>query len=254
MGLYVLSHDFVDTRSHDIGDMMSHDFVDTGLAGGPVMVDGMTNALSPRVRAMIINYDPAQPHALPVTEFCRSLKVSRSVFYKIRDRAASESTAALHPRSRAPKQPARRYGPDVVNAPGEDPQTAQTRWVGLRAPNDLLRGNDPRDFPWRCGAIGGDHSAAALQRRARRFGTEKASEVFLHPLCTVRGHGDVAVGCVRVPPHQRKKSSRFTRSLTMRPAMTWAPGRMPGMRTVPMRNWCSSARSKSTGTAGGPQR
>ena len=28
------------------------------------MVDGMTNALSPRVRAMIINYDPSQPHAL----------------------------------------------------------------------------------------------------------------------------------------------------------------------------------------------
>jgi hypothetical protein len=64
---------------------------------------------------MIINYDPTQPNALSVTEFCRSLKISRSVFYKIRGRAASESTAALHPRSRAPKQPARRYGPEVVN-------------------------------------------------------------------------------------------------------------------------------------------
>ena len=64
---------------------------------------------------MIINYDSSQPHALPVTDFCRSLKVSRSVFYKIRDRAASESTAALHPRSRAPKHPARRYGPEAVN-------------------------------------------------------------------------------------------------------------------------------------------
>ena len=72
------------------------------------------NALSPRVRAMIINYDPSQAHALPVTEFCRSLKVSRSVFYKIRDRAASQSTAALHPRSRVPKHPARHVG-DVVN-------------------------------------------------------------------------------------------------------------------------------------------
>lgn len=94
---------------------MSQHFVDTVLAGGSVMVDGMTNALSPRVRAMIINYDPSQPNALPETEFCRSLKVSRSVFYKIRDRASSESTAALHPRSQTPKQPARRYGPDVVN-------------------------------------------------------------------------------------------------------------------------------------------
>jgi hypothetical protein len=61
----------------------------------------MTNALPPRIRAMIINYDPSQPHSLSVTEFCRSLKISRSVFYKIRGRAASESTAALHPRSRA---------------------------------------------------------------------------------------------------------------------------------------------------------
>lgn len=75
----------------------------------------MTNALPPRTRAAIINYDPFQPHSLSVAEFCRSLKVSRGVFYKIRGRAAGESTAALHPRSRAPRQPARRYGPEVVN-------------------------------------------------------------------------------------------------------------------------------------------
>ena len=75
----------------------------------------MSNSLSPRTRASIINYDPTQPHALTVTEFCRSVKISRSVFYKVRTRAAQESTAALHPRSRAPQSPARRYGPDVVN-------------------------------------------------------------------------------------------------------------------------------------------
>ncbi|MFJ5870164.1 integrase core domain-containing protein [Dietzia maris] len=75
----------------------------------------MSNSLSPRTRASIINYDPTQPHALTVTEFCRSVKVSRSVFYKVRARAARESTAALHPRSRAPRAPARRYGRDVVN-------------------------------------------------------------------------------------------------------------------------------------------
>lgn len=75
----------------------------------------MSNALSPRTRAAIINYDPTQPSALSVTAFCRSLKISRSVFYKIRDRAARESTAALHPRSCAPKSPARKYGPEVIN-------------------------------------------------------------------------------------------------------------------------------------------
>lgn len=75
----------------------------------------MSNSLSPQTRSAILNYDPTQPHALSVTEFCRSLKISRSVFYKIRSRAAHESTAALHPRSRAPKNPARRYGHTVVN-------------------------------------------------------------------------------------------------------------------------------------------
>lgn len=75
----------------------------------------MTNSLSPRTRAAIINYDPTQPNALTITEFCRSVKISRSAFYRIRTRAAQESAAALHPRSRAPKTPARRYGPDVVN-------------------------------------------------------------------------------------------------------------------------------------------
>ena len=50
-----------------------------------------------------------------MTEFCRSVKNSRSVFYKIRARNAGESTAALHPRSRAPKHPSRHHGPEVIN-------------------------------------------------------------------------------------------------------------------------------------------
>lgn len=75
----------------------------------------MTNSLTPQIRAAIINYDPTQPNALSVTEFCRAHKISRSAFYKIRTRSQQESTAALHPRSRAPKQPARRYGRQVVN-------------------------------------------------------------------------------------------------------------------------------------------
>lgn len=93
---------------------MSHDIVNTfDVAVGDIRV--MTYSLTPRVRADITNYDPTQPGALSVTEFCRSQKISRSVFYMIRTRSQHEPTAALHPRSRAPKQPARRYGPDVVN-------------------------------------------------------------------------------------------------------------------------------------------
>lgn len=64
---------------------------------------------------MIINFDPTQPDALTVSEFCKTQKISRSIFYRIRERAAHEAAGALHPRSRAPKQPASNYGPEVVN-------------------------------------------------------------------------------------------------------------------------------------------
>lgn len=75
----------------------------------------MSTPLPPRLRAMIINYDPTQPDALTISEFCKAQKISRSIFYRIRARAESEAASALHPRSRAPRQPARQYGPDVVN-------------------------------------------------------------------------------------------------------------------------------------------
>src|SRR5699024_7992859 len=53
--LYVLSQHIVDTRSHDIGDTISHDIVNTfDAAVGDIRV--MTNSLTPRVRAYIINY------------------------------------------------------------------------------------------------------------------------------------------------------------------------------------------------------
>lgn len=64
---------------------------------------------------MIINYDPTQPGALTISEFCKTQKISRSIFYRIRSRASPESASALHPRSRAPHHPARRYGPEVIN-------------------------------------------------------------------------------------------------------------------------------------------
>ncbi|GAA5226785.1 integrase core domain-containing protein [Paeniglutamicibacter antarcticus] len=64
---------------------------------------------------MIINYDPTQPDALTISEFCKTQKISRSIFYRIRSRASTESASALHPRSRAPHHPARRYGPEVIN-------------------------------------------------------------------------------------------------------------------------------------------
>lgn len=75
----------------------------------------MSTPLTPHVHAMIINYDPTQPDALTVSEFCKTQEISHSIFSRIRSRAATESAAALHPRSRAPHQSGRRYGPKVVN-------------------------------------------------------------------------------------------------------------------------------------------
>lgn len=64
---------------------------------------------------MIINFDPTQPDALSISEFCKTQKISRSIFYRLRHRAINESAAALHPQSRAPRAPARTYGPEVIN-------------------------------------------------------------------------------------------------------------------------------------------
>ncbi len=64
---------------------------------------------------MIISFDPTQPEALTDSEFCKTQKISRSIFYRIRERAAQESAGALYPCSRAPRQPSRRYGFEVIN-------------------------------------------------------------------------------------------------------------------------------------------
>lgn len=42
----------------------------------------MTNVLPPRVRSMIINFDPTQPDALSIREFCKTRKISRSIYYR----------------------------------------------------------------------------------------------------------------------------------------------------------------------------
>ena len=74
----------------------------------------MSKSLSPAVRRQIIAFNPAEPGAPSVSEFCRELGVSRPSFYKVRDRFAREGNAALNPRSRAPKAPAHRYGQDTA--------------------------------------------------------------------------------------------------------------------------------------------
>lgn len=74
----------------------------------------MVTPLSPAVRRKIIAFDPADPDAMTVSEFCRSLKISRRSFYTIRTRYAEEAQAALHPRSSAPHTTQRVYDETVT--------------------------------------------------------------------------------------------------------------------------------------------
>lgn len=74
----------------------------------------MSKSLSPALRRQIVSYDPADPASPSISEFCRTLGISRPSFYKIRDHYRTEGNAALNPRSRAPKNPARRFTNDTA--------------------------------------------------------------------------------------------------------------------------------------------
>lgn len=74
----------------------------------------MVTPLSPAVRRKIIAFDPADPDAVTVSEFCKTLKISRRSFYTIRSRYAEESQAALHPRSSAPHTTQRIYDESIT--------------------------------------------------------------------------------------------------------------------------------------------
>jgi hypothetical protein len=75
----------------------------------------MSKSLSPSVRRQIIAYDPSNPEAPSVSEFCRSIGISRPSFYSIRSRFQGEGKKALNPRSRAPKNPKRTYTQDTAD-------------------------------------------------------------------------------------------------------------------------------------------
>ncbi|MGO3277987.1 MAG: integrase core domain-containing protein [Brevibacterium aurantiacum] len=75
----------------------------------------MSKSLSSALRRQIISYDPADPASPSISEFCRTHGISRPSFYKVRDRYAAEGNAALNPRSRAPKKPARTFTTDTAN-------------------------------------------------------------------------------------------------------------------------------------------
>lgn len=74
----------------------------------------MSKSLPPSVRRQIISFDPAADGAPSVSEFCRTLGITRPSFYNVRKRFQSEGNSALNPRSRAPKQPARTFVQETV--------------------------------------------------------------------------------------------------------------------------------------------
>ncbi len=99
----VMSHDFVES--------MSHDFVDRfGVVGF-----GMAKSLPPGIRRQTIAFDPAVSGAVSVSEFCRRLGITRTTLYNIKARYRAQGNAALHAHSRAPRHPVRVYGDDTVD-------------------------------------------------------------------------------------------------------------------------------------------
>lgn len=80
----------------------------------------MGKAIPPRKRQEIIEFVPG-PGQETVAAFCRRLQITRTSFYRIRERAESVGVKALVPDSRAPRVPARRHGPET------DEQVAQAR-------------------------------------------------------------------------------------------------------------------------------
>src|SRR5699024_5161472 len=78
------------------------------------VMECMVTPLSPAARRQIIAFDPADPDAVSVTAFCKSMKISRRSFYTIRARHMEESQRALHPRSSAPHNTQRKYDETVT--------------------------------------------------------------------------------------------------------------------------------------------
>ena len=74
----------------------------------------MPKALPPAIRRKIIDFDPAAPDAVTISQFCQNLGIPRRVFYTIRQRLLEESTAALHPHSSVPITIHRRYDQDTT--------------------------------------------------------------------------------------------------------------------------------------------
>ena len=74
----------------------------------------MAREISLSKRLKIVEFVPSGPGS--TRAFCRRMGVSLRSFHRIRSRWSGSGTSWLHPASRAPRRPRRRYGPDVEAA------------------------------------------------------------------------------------------------------------------------------------------
>lgn len=157
------------------------------------------------------------------------------MFYKVSARAARESTAALHPRSRAPRTPARRYGPDVVNelvhirkqlkADGWDygPRSIhyaaamEERFPGERVPSVATIGR-------LLSAVGQVDPAPKKRPKSSHIPLVRATAMALWQLDAFE---------YRLADGQTGRRARSIRCSMMRPATTSAPGHTRLERIVP---------------------
>ena len=181
---------------------------------------GCPNA-PPASRRQIIAFDPAALDAPSVSEFRREVGISRPSFDNLRERYAAEGNAALNPRSRAPKTPARVFERDTVEVvlqirrrltgKGRD---ADRNRCGMPAsmmgcfPRQAAVGVNDRADPGRCG--GGDANPRKRPRksfirfqRAAAMPNVAARRVHVHAVHrgSPAGHGVSAGG--RLDPLRR---------------------------------------------------
>lgn len=74
----------------------------------------MAREISLSKRLKIVEFVPSGPGS--TRAFCRRMGVSLRSFHRIRSRWSGSGTSSLHPASRAPRRPHRRYGPDAEAA------------------------------------------------------------------------------------------------------------------------------------------
>ena len=164
----------------------------------------MAREISLSKRLKIVEFVPSGPGS--TRAFCRRMGVSLRSFYRIRSRWSGSGTSSLHPASRAPRRPRRRYGPDVEAAVAAG--HAELTGRGLDAGGITIRfhlqqqGMDPLPSVATINRILARNGLSRVQRAKR----PRSSHNPLRPIPDLR---TVAAGRLRSGPDRRGQGHRL---------------------------------------------